>query len=511
MNRRDLILIALIGFGLALVLMVRLQNPAYTDGYYYFNAGARLATGSGLTDAAVWTYLGLPDSLHGLPLPSHLYWMPLTSIVAALGVFIAGSSFTAARLGFVLIYIGLGLTAYTVGILIGGTRRIGWLAALLTLFGGYFMPYWVNTDTFALYGLVGALALLTMGLGRRSGRLIWFAISGLCCGLGHLTRADGLLLVGVLVIVALWPAPSRSVKSAIFSAGVGIAAYLITMSPLFVRNLDAIGSPLPTGGFQTAWMRSYDEIFNYPPGIHFADFTAWGLDNILGSRLSGLNFALANLIAVEGILILAPFMLYGLWRRRANPLLSGFGVYALGLHLAMVLVFPLPALNGGLWHSSAALMPFWMPLGVLGLDDTIGWLGKRRRWRVKQANRVFSTALIVFVMGFSLYIMTGKTAGSRSAGDYAAQVASHLPGDAVVVINDPAMLYYYTHLSGVRLPTAPPDSLRDLAARFGANYVVLDAPGTPISLQGLYQGVDVPTFLTQVYRAPDFVIYRINP
>ncbi|HVO41486.1 MAG TPA: glycosyltransferase family 39 protein, partial [Aggregatilineales bacterium] len=208
--RRDLVIFGLLAIVMGALMITRLRTPAYTDGYYYFNAGRRLATGSGLTDAAIWTYLGLPDGLRGLPVPSHLYWMPLTSLVAAGGMLIGGGTFDAGRLPFIPIFAGLGLAAFVLGAQFGGSRRAAWMAGLLTLFGGYFMPFWMNTDTFALYGLTGALALLTMGLGRRSGDPRWFAVSGLFAGLAHLTRADGLLLIGVLVVVALWPRPTAN-------------------------------------------------------------------------------------------------------------------------------------------------------------------------------------------------------------------------------------------------------------------------------------------------------------
>ncbi|HVO43957.1 MAG TPA: hypothetical protein VMT34_15110, partial [Aggregatilineales bacterium] len=290
----------------------------------------------------------------------------------------------------------------------------------------------------------------------------------------------------------------------------GILAYLLVMAPWFIRNMNAIGTILPTGGFQTAWLRQYDEIFNYPPGVRFADFAASGIGSILSSRLRGITFGLENLVSVEGLVVLAPLMLLGLWRRRADPLLSGFILYAIGLHLAMALIFPLPGENGGLWHSSAALMPFWMALGVAGLDDVLAWAARRRRWRLQQAQTVFSSALMAWAIGFSLFIFNGQTAGANAAGGYFTGLTAYLPPDAVVMINDPSALYYYTGRSGIRLPTAVPDVIPDLARRFGVNYVVLDVPGTPAPLWDLFSGTNVPPFLTPVYRTSRVVIYKIN-
>ncbi|MCL4251506.1 MAG: hypothetical protein KJ065_25365, partial [Anaerolineae bacterium] len=69
----------------AFVIVRTVAAPTYTDAYYHFNAAAQLAGGQGLTDAYLWNYIGAPLSL---PAPSHLYWMPFTSITAAAGMWL---------------------------------------------------------------------------------------------------------------------------------------------------------------------------------------------------------------------------------------------------------------------------------------------------------------------------------------------------------------------------------------------------------------------------------------
>src|SRR5258708_39664593 len=98
--RRDAIMIGLMALIVGGIMAALLHNPGYTDAYYYFNAGQRLIQGKGLTDVALWTYLGAPAAL---PVPSHLYWMPLTSLVAAGSMALFGPSFDGAQVGFVLV------------------------------------------------------------------------------------------------------------------------------------------------------------------------------------------------------------------------------------------------------------------------------------------------------------------------------------------------------------------------------------------------------------------------
>jgi len=75
--------------------------PGYMDAEYYALGGRQLAAGEGFRENILWHYLDDPD---GLPHPSHGYWMPLGSIVAAAGMKLVGSDgFPAARLYFFMI------------------------------------------------------------------------------------------------------------------------------------------------------------------------------------------------------------------------------------------------------------------------------------------------------------------------------------------------------------------------------------------------------------------------
>jgi Dolichyl-phosphate-mannose-protein mannosyltransferase len=500
--RRDALIVAVLALIVGTIMAAALHQPGYTDAYYYFNAGQRLVQGKGLTDAALWTYIGAPVSL---PAPSHLYWMPLASLIAAAGMAILGPTFHAAQFFFVPMYAGVVVVGFTLGALLGGTRRTAWLSAILTLCSSFFVPYWTTTSTFAPFALTGSLALLSMGFGRRSGNWRWFALSGAAAAAAHLTRADGVLLLGVMVVVILWP---RFAGHRWQALAAGLIAYTLIMAPWFARNLNIVGTILPPGGLQTAWMRSYDEIANYPPGISLQDFIAWGPGNIIQSRWVALQQNFGRFVAEQGMVVLTPFMLIGLWRRRRDPLLGGFGLYALGLHFVMTFVFAFPGWRGGLFHSASALVPFWAALGVVGLDDVIAWLAQRRRWRRTQAQKFFGTALAAWAVAFSLTIFIGKVPDLNGEGNYSA-IAQHLPADATVIINDPSAMYYFTGISGVVVPNAPPSILPALQAQYGTRYLVLDQNRTA-PMNDLYEGREPPSFLEQIYRDDRFQIYHIK-
>lgn len=485
--RRDLLLLAGLAFVISLGLIVVIQEPGYTDAYYYYNAGERVATGEGLTDPYLWNYLNPPASL---PAPSHTYWMPLASLLIAASQTILGGSFTAAQVPSMLGLIGLTVLTGWLGWYIGHTRRYLWLPALMVLFGGFFFPFWLTTDTFALFGLWGAITLITLGLGRDRHDWRLLVVTGIGAGLAHLTRADGVLLLLVALLMVGWPRPRWHL------VGVVILGYLAVMTPWFIRNWHVMGSPLPSGGVNTAFLRGYNELFDYPVEWSAANFFAWGWGNILNSRWEAIVSNGATWAVVENWVLLGPLALWAWWQRRRNPLWAGFGLYALGLHLAMTLVFAFPGYRGGLFHSSAALLPFWAVLSVLGLDVGIARMARWRRWDEPQAKLVFGGAVVLLAVFLSINGLLIQTKNRASGPDYAA-LRAYLPDDAVLMVNDPAGWYYHTGLSGVTLTDAPLSRVPEIARRYHVTHLVLDVNVTD-SFTPVFKGESTPTYLELV-------------
>lgn len=481
-------------------------QPGYTDAFYHYNAAVNIASGAGFVDDYLWVYIGAPQEL---PAPSHLYWMPGTSLLAALGMVLFGMSYAAAQVGFALCLWGAVLVAYHLGRQMGSTARHAWLAGSFTLAGGFFLRFWGQTDTFAPYALVGSLALLCMGYGASSENRAWrwWLLAGGFAALGHLVRSDGLLLLIVGWLVLLWPFAAARIGRRLRHGLLFMLAYGLLMLPWFLRNLEAIGTVLPVSGTQAAWFTEYNDLFNYPPGASpetlFVD--GWGL--FLRSRweaLFGSGGALLNFIAVEGLILLAPFILLELWQRRGDAFLRPVWLFALGLHAAFALVFPFPGMRGGLFHAAAALLPWWMALGVLGLDRAIEWAAKRRkRWNPRTAKPVFSVGMLLIAVVFSLSIALPGRIPVRESPLHES-LAAQLPPDAVVMINDPAQLYYYTGLSGVPLPNASVEAVREIAQVYDVDYLLLECGGLTEPLLLLMPECDGNSSLT-VDALPDYL------
>ncbi|MBZ0291003.1 MAG: hypothetical protein K8L99_00400 [Anaerolineae bacterium] len=503
MTRRDWWIFGVVALvGAFLMTRGMFEQPGgFTDVFYHYNAANRLVNGEGFTDPYLWVYVGMPD---GLPAPSHLYWMPLTSLLAAVGMWLlnAPGSYAAAQWPFALMLAGAALTAFYLGSRFGKSRRHAWFAGLITLFGGYYLRFWGATDTFAPYAFIGSFCLVTMGFAvtteaRRA--YPWAAACGALAALGHLTRADGVLLLMVGVVVVLWPA-KRLLRSRIALAGVMVVAYLVVMSPWFMRNLDVVGSPLPIGGAQGIWFTEYNDLFSYPPDANPQTFFASG--QVFASRWEAFVNNLGTFVAVEGMIVLTPLMLIGLWTRRRNVFLRGFWLYALGVHVAMTIIFPFPGYRGGLLHSAVALLPWWAALGVVGLDDVVDWIAKRRRaWNPGVAKSIFSLALMVFVVFLSLSIALPRRVKAQVPALYQA-LDQVLPDQSRVMINDPMQLYYYTGHGGVVLPNEVASVIPQIAAKYDVDYLLLE-----VIQRGEEKAVAAPASLVSIVDAPpDFLI-----
>lgn len=506
MTRRDALQFGAVALVLALVTVyVWTSAPTYTDAYYYINAANRLVTGDGMTDAYLWMYINAPDAL---PAPSHLYWMPMASWTAAVGMWLwrAPEVYWAAQFPFALMLALVGFSAYWLAYDMGGARRHAWVAGIIVILGGFFSRFWGVAETFTPFAAFGVGALIALGRGMRSRDWRWFALAGMFTAGAHLTRADGILFVlaGWAALFWFWHNPI-SWRQRFGFALVLLLAYLLTMTPWFMRSLDAFGAPLPVGGTQGIWFTEYNDIFNYPPDASPAQFFengGWAL--FASSRWTGVSAALGTLLAVEGLVVLAPLMLWALVKRWQEPFLRPMWIYALGLHAAMSLVFPFPGYRGGLFHSVTALSPFWVVLGLFGLDDFIRLMARVRRWNPRTATPFFTVMLVVIAAALSVFVGMGGRVTTATDDNLYRALQDVLPDDARVMINDPASLYYHTGHGGVVLPNESPDILPQIAERYGVDYLLIEQAAA-LDSDAVGWALPIP-LLTLTESPPDFLI-----
>jgi len=511
-SRRDLLVLLFLSLVVRLVVAALIPRPGYMDVAYYAAGAVRLAEGGGLSEPFLWNYM---DDPAGLPHPGFLYWMPLSSLLAAPFAALFPGSFFALQLPFVLLSALLPLVAYGLAWKTTGRRRSAWLAGLLTLFSGFFFPYWTLPETFAPFALLGSVALWLAGRGVRdagcgildAGR--WLLI-GLLVGLAHLTRADGILLLPVVVLApSLIRPPSippnsggevgegevsntqRASRFVIRHASCVIFGYLLVMAPWFLRNLSAIGAPLSPAGAKTLWLRTYDDFFCYGCDLSPSSYLAWGWPSILRSKLWAAGVNLERLLAENCLVFLLPFTLVGLYRLRRCLPFTLVLVYSFLIYFFHSFAFTFPGPRGGFFHASAAVLPFLFAAGVEGVEAAVGWAARRRRWNLRQAQGVFGVATVVLAVFLSMYTVSQKLPAWRDVDTVYEEIGRWLAreepvGGAVMVANPPAF-WYYTGYPAVVVPNGDVEALLAVADRYGVQYVLLDR-NRPAPLARLYAG-----------------------
>jgi 4-amino-4-deoxy-L-arabinose transferase-like glycosyltransferase len=477
--KRDLILLFVLSLIFNLSLSFLIRAPNYLDDAYYYGGALRLAQGQGLTEPYVWNYLDSPTSL---PRPSHLYWMPLTSIIAALPMMIFGQNFLVARLPFIIIASLLPLITYHASLVTTNSPRHALIASLITLFSGFYPIFFATTDSFALYAFVVSLTFIALHRGIESNQKRWWFFAGIGVGLAHLTRADGILLLLVILLFAIFPnrkltsSPLHPFTPSSFQPFItSLLGYLIITTPWFLRNLTLTGSPFGASGAATLWLVEYNDLFNYPPNVTLARYLNLGLEIILRGKLDALLINTQTIIAVQCLIFLAPFVTIGLWKLRNHNLYRIVILYAALLYVAMTFAFSFVGARGGLFHSGAALLPFYVSASLAGLDVVIDWIAQRRAaWNAEQAKKLFSVAMIGFAALLTLIVISTRAREWNSVYDHYQKLQTLSPADAVVISNNPPLVWVAANRGGAMIPNGDESALLKVAEQFKARYVLMD-------------------------------------
>ncbi|MFQ5400329.1 MAG: hypothetical protein ACE5E7_12110 [Anaerolineae bacterium] len=497
--RKDLLWIAAVGLAIQAYWALRITHPTYFDAYYYTVNGQQLASGNGFTGRIIWQYL---DDPAGLPTPSHTYWMPLASMIAAAGFKVTGS-FRGAQFSFWLMAGFLPWLSYAISWRLSPQRWQARTAALFTAAGGYYTAYWVQPTTFVLFAWTGGGGLLTLALAlERRSAFYWF-LAGLAAGLSHLTRADGILLAAVGAWVWLLDlrrtkaarssgnAPGFGLRRRAADLAVFMAGYLLVMSGWFWRTWLVTGQPLSTVGAQTMFLTTYNDVFAFGRHFDLAGYLAWGWQNILLSKLEAVWLALQSFVGVTGLTVFTLFFVWA-WisygrRSETRMFLRPFTWYALALYGSMSLIFTFPGQRGSLLHSSTALWPWSMALAAAGIGLAVEWAAARLpHWQPQRAKVLFSAMFVAVVYIISMAVSLRQPLRQEEAAAYR-EISAMLPPDVVVMSGNPPGFTYHTGLASIAVPYEPLDVVAQAAKRYGARYLFLDVDRPP-PLADLYDG-----------------------
>jgi hypothetical protein len=475
MTRRDDLMLFAAGL-LALLVVAYFQHaPGYMDADYYLLNGQQLAAGRGLNEPVIWNYLDDPQEL---PHPSHAYWMPLPSFVAAAGAVLFGGGFAGGRVFFILLAAAVPPLAAWLALALTGSRGQARLAGWLAVFSGFYLAYLPTTDSFGLGMLLGAGFFFLLTREQLSGRAA-FGLGALA-GLLHLARAEGLLWLA-LALAFSWRRERRAALAT-------LSGYALVMGPWLLRNLLAFGSLLAPGAGRTLWLTSYDELFTFPASqLDAAHWLASGWGAIIGSRLSALGQNLASALVVEGFVFLAPLAIWGAWKLRSRIEVRAATAAWLALLFAMSIAFPFSGARGGFFHAAAALQPMVWALAAAGLGALVEWGGRVRNWQSTRAGHIFSAGALLLALGLSIYAVNVRVIGAdapqpvwNASAERYAGLADRLRelgigADSIVMVNNPPGFVLASGNPAIVIPNGGVSESLRAGQQFGAAVLLLEA------------------------------------
>ena len=527
------LLLAELGLVAALFVAAFQPAPGYMDADYYYAEGRTLATGHGLTDMVLWNYL---DDPAGLPQPSNAYWMPLASLLAAAGAVLFGAnSWSAARVGFLVVGAVLPPLAAALAWSFSARRDLAITSGLLAVFPAFYLPFLPVTDTFGLYMLLGGIffLLLSMSLSQTTPKawLISAFFLGIVSGLMHLSRTDGLLwLLMAIIAILYFRKPGQSLPFILYSLGCVLLGYLVVMGPWFFRNISVFGTVLAPGGIRMLWLTSYDQLFAFPASqLTSASWWHSGLAAILEARLWSLGLNLATTLSVQAEVFLLPLIGLGLWHRRKDKRVQ-LAILAWLLTLgAMTVAFPFAGARGGFFHSGAALQTIWWVMASVGLERLVQWGGRRRGWKVTQARSVFQIGLVSLAVVLTAVVVwtrvisgnTSFTNNPRGGQGWGLENSaySHIneylisqgeaAGDVVMVANPPGF-FLASGNPAIAVPDGDVNTVLAAARRYHALYLVLEEDSVPAGLLPVFDNPTDQLALTYLGEIEHARIFRIQ-
>lgn len=471
------------------------KTPGYMDASYYYVTGQQLATGRGAIEPFLWNYLNNPQQI---PSTAFTYWMPLSALLAALGMWLSHSTgFLAARSIYVVLAAFIPVLTVYFAAKFTENRVNLILVAIFSLLCGSYLPYITITETFLPFFILGgAYLLIARSIFNRLDKSIdvkWsFAILGVISGLMHLTRADGILwLMGGLIIVLSLMKKNR--KIVIGSGLFFIIGYSVIMFGWYIRNLVVIGTPFPSGSSLAVWFTNYNDLFMYPASrLTPSHFLESGIQKIINTRLVVGYLNLKNLFGVVANVVLLPFMIIGMWKTRKSKLTRFVLLMVVLLFSLMTFVFPYAGFRGGFFHSMSAFQIFLWAIAIPGLDATVNWSVAKLKWIESKSRILFCVAITLGIGAMSCVAYMQKIGlddrWNAQFVEFAAvdrNLAVLANGeDFSVMINDSPSYYAATGRQAIQLSSGSAQAIQELMDKFDIQYLIVDED-CPESIQPL--------------------------
>ena len=537
MSRREALLSAGAVFLVALAVRAwaasQITFPRPEDVAYYVGVARNLVEGRGLTTDAIWSF-GTPPL--AFPRAAFEVWLPLPSFLAAIPMAILGTTFAAAQLSSIVVGSIVAVLAWWLATDVAAARGFTpGHARTLALGTGFtaavYLPLVLasvqpdSTMPFAAFVLAACLLITRL---ERSVSMRSLTGLGALIGLAALTRNEAIWLALAWAIIA-WRSAGRAVaehaarpvrgassvgrpvvdrstisRSRVWLGLIGPSAVvaILVFAPWALRDWIEYGSPFPGQTLTNAFSLDGRDIFAWqnPPTV--ARYLGAGIGTLLELRWAGTVHNVVNVLLFLGVplSVLGLVGLPGVVRARATdaratearaiearrqvdplrPLL----LFSLITFAVASLVFPVSTTWGTFLHAAGAIHVLLVISGLLLLDRAILWVGARRGWTnpVAWLGPAFAIAGCLL---FSAVTLPADGRDARTAANRYAAIAAafSLPSSEVdlaaepgpVITDFPIWLAEATRHHALALPNESPESILDLARRFDARLLIVDA------------------------------------
>ena len=227
-------------------------------------------------------------------------------------------------------------------------------------------------------------------------------------------------------------------------------------------------------------------------------FLGQGLGSLVASRITGFLQAITIFSVLVGGILLAPFMVAGLWLRRHSPDFLPFLVYGALLFAFSGLVSAVHVPNGTFIHSGVALAPQAYLLALEAVVALVAWFARRRpTWNVANASRVFSAGMVGITILGAVYFTTSvhETWSHERDLDQAvgAALGSHgaAPDDVVMSLDTGAIKYWTGH-PGVVAPNDPLTTIESVAQAYHVRWLYVERSNAVTALGPILDGSGRP-------------------
>ena len=500
-SRQDAISFAvlyLVSFCLFLLIAVMRADSGYMDESYYLLTARNLSEGYGFQENILWNFM---DDPVGLPHPSHLYWMPLVSIIAAGGMKIAGSTYLSAVVPLTLIAALIPPVTYIAGKRWLKDQFWALVGAICALFGGYYLLYYSAVDGFSLYMLLGVAYFMAISqlFQQQTGKqlLLNGVFAGVFAGLLHLTRADGLLwamMIPVFFAAAFFLNGKEKTHLGRYILGTACSlfVYVLLLAPWFYRNIQLSGSLTAAGSSHSMFLTQYNELFVYPTStLTFSRWIDSGLGELLRHRLNAAGTNLLSLLGVQLLIIQLPFAIIGIRKHWKSSWVkvNVFGLVLLFLFLTVI--FPFAGQRGSYFHSNTAFQIFLWVMSVIGLREAASRLPLKEGLDRNLFEKFIGISFLVLLLLVTVVLSGSKIDGLRAGVDEMEQIVITLQEleigqDEIILINDPATLNWVSERPAVVIPGGDETMMLAVMEHYGVHYVVLQYNHPP-ELADLYK------------------------